>query len=689
MKIKQLITFFLVISFISFIGATPSRDDSSPSSPQNKTKKSSEKQTKGITTGRLGNLADHPPTSISVEAPKGEDTEDKLIIYEGEDGNTTLALTPKQMCDICHTTLDTGVNLLRRGVALNQQPKDVREQLMRQYGIQFTSGAHYDEGNDKLIWSSEEMADEICEKAMGHYKPQYTIACHDIIANHYESLWKPFNHKDLFEALLNDTVVLEHKLNFCYQNQMCVTGIGLVEEQRPCAENTPPKRTPCQSCLELAGDSRAMFRRLMTTIPNPDNNQRLRERCTMSEANFNGFKHVWCDSLALRHFLPDELKKVCLDVISNDDTSAKFYRTIKDGNKLNRLLRNATTWEHTLCTKVTDLCTPDSIDNLYNLWDEAADFDYNITQARYVLDSQLQQHTASLKELEEEYFFSPKYMFAPNPEAMSEDEIFAYKEFSKRMKQIDDIATKDEKIDLDVGNDENDEEYVFDDDVAHHGMDFNPPKDSQGEEDDNNHNNHNNHKNNQKSDFETEEDTDLSPELEKRLLGRLAYVNEEGIRVPNELPAHRLREYKAKRHRMVHDVKHLKEVEELQAKLDVLKQQGVKYDGKRRVWALPDSMLVSKRMTAILTRILHLKEQREKGKVAEQLIQDAYQQQIKDMKAFSQNFNQTEINKIYEDVDLGLDDGLDLIDGQYQDPIIDNEADMVILKKKNNLKDEL
>jgi hypothetical protein len=100
-------------------------------------------------------------------------------------------------------------------------------------------------------------------------------------------------------------------------------------------------------------------------------------------------------------------------------------------------------------------------------------------------------------------------------------------------------------------------------------------------------------------------------------------------------------------------------------------------------------MLVSKRMTAILTRILHLKEQREKGKVAEQLIQDAYQQQIKDMKAFSQNFNQTEINKIYEDVDLGLDDGLDLIDGQYQDPIIDNEADMVILKKKNNLKDEL
>eukprot|EP00461_Guttulinopsis_vulgaris_P004738 UN04740 len=264
-----------------------------------------------ITTRRLGALAEQKPSSITVEAPRGPDVEDKIVLYQREDGSTTLAMTPKQACDICHTTIDTGMILLRRGVQINSLSDEEKAEVMSQMGKSFLSSAQFNATTQKLQWDSQNMAEELCEMAMAQYKPHYTIGCHELIAEHHETIWAPFNHLDLLEVMFNDTSVLEHKLKFCYRAGKCVVAQGLTEEQFPCVENTPINRTKCESCIELANDIRMIFKRLITTLPNPNQDPILTQKCTLNRQQFQGFINTWCGSLPLRHFRPEGLQDVC------------------------------------------------------------------------------------------------------------------------------------------------------------------------------------------------------------------------------------------------------------------------------------------------------------------------------------------------------------------------------------------
>eukprot|EP00461_Guttulinopsis_vulgaris_P004797 UN04799 len=148
--------------------------------------------------------------------------------------------------------------------------------------------------------------------------------------------------------------------------------------------------------------------------------------------------------------------------------------------------------------------------------------------------------------------------------------------------------------------------------------------------------------------LEEESTTGLSPDMSGVLLGKLSYIDEQGVRVPNQLPPHILREYKAKRHELIHNIKHQQTIAHYQKKLDTLRESAPKYELKRRVYALPDSMHVSARMSDILTNYLNRHYERQRGRIAEQLIQETYQKQLNEMKMFSDNYKPTEYQQTFD-----------------------------------------
>lgn len=642
-----------------------------------------------ITTRRLGDLVEHQPSSISLDAPRGSEVEDQLIILQREDGSTTVAMTPKQQCDICHTTMDTGVILLRRGVQVNHAyPNEAERQKYKEsIGFHFFSSAFYNDTTFKLQWSSQDMAEEICERAMLQYKPHYTIGCHELIAEHYDILWSAYNHADLLPVLFNDTAVLEHKLSTCHNTHKCVVALGLTDEQLPTATNTANNRTQCESCLELANDSRLIFKRLMSTLPNPENNPKLKERCQLSEKNFESFAKTWCHSLSMRHFKADGvLTDTCerLVIESNDE----FYNLVKDGNMLHRLLKQPEVWEESLCVKMAKMCAKDDVKELYHVWDEAADYDFNITQALYLLHTTMDGHAKQLKDLEEEYFYSPIHLSGwVDMSAMTPEEravhIQERKEQRKKDKEIKRRALEQNlkndpnfkpdpaefgedqeevSIDLDFGFDENDEKSAKQKKLAQEELERE----------------------------EEEETTDLTPEMAPHITGKLSYINEQGVRVPNVLPPHVLREYKAKRHKLIHDIKHHDRIKYYQTQLDELRKDAPLHDGKRRVYALPDSMHVSKKMSAVLTRYMEKLHQREKGRMTESLLQETYNKQLAEMKEYSQLHQQQDLEKFYDIEDESSD--YPTVPGQctskgcgyiHEEPNeVDNEPDVEVVQSQ-------
>lgn len=610
--------------------------------------------TKKIATRRLGNLEEIKP-EISMEAPRGKDVEDKLVFHRREDGSVTLGLTPKQTCDICHATYDTGVVLLRRGLTINKLPYEQREALKEKYGVQFMSSAEYQPSNGKLSWPSDSMAEEICETSLAQFKPHYTIGCHQLLAAHHDKIWTPYKHKSQIDQLSDAKKVLENKLDFCVKTKSCTASIGLIEEERPTFENTP-KRTPCQSCIELANDSRFLFKRLMTTIPNPNNDLSLKEKCVMPPERFQSFASMWCQSLNMRHFKHEDLEPVCKN-LTNSDLRNAFYQLVRDGNQLHRFLKEPKLWEQSLCVELSNICTQDEYDQTYNMWENAAEFDYNLTVSQHLLEKQLQSHKAGLTALEEEYFFTDKHMYAPDPSTLTESERLALKE------DIDLVA----KI-----NKMNDTEELSLDDIDDNAQQI--QQQQQAKIDD--------LLENEEIDHIQEEDL-VSPSLGKILLGKLSHVDADGIRIPNELPPHKLREYKAKRHKLLHDAQTASRIQGLRDKFEQLSSLSESYQNQRRVSALPDSLFVAPKIADIITNVLELQRAKKRGKIAEDLIKQTYAQQLQDMQDFSANFSQDEYQQIFElDSFVGDNDIYDYADSN-KDVVIDNEA------QQTSFKDEL